>query len=205
MYAEEKVARLVRADAVLVLRCQADDCEAFDEIVARYKDGIYNYIWRMISSREDTEDLTQEVFVRAFKAIKTFRRESNLRTWLYRIATNLCVDRYRRAGLEKQYIVPLEQKQQDEDGNPVAFELPDASRDPQRVFERTELQTQVHEAISRLPEKLRSAVLLFDLEGMTYEEIAETVGCPIGTVKSRIFNARVQLRDLLKPYVECRL
>ena len=204
MHAEEKVARVVSADAVLVHRCQADDCEAFDEIVALYKDGIYNYVWRMISNREDAEDLAQEVFVRAFKAIKTFRRESNLRTWLYRIAMNLCVDKYRRAGLEKQYFVSLEHKQQGEDGESVAFDLPDTTHDPQRVFEQTELQAEIQKALSKLPEKLRSAVLLFDLEGMSYDEIADAIGCPVGTVKSRIFNARVQLRRILKVYMECR-
>jgi len=192
---------LLSADTVLVLRCQEDDCEAFDEIVARYKDGIYNYIRRMISNRDDAEDLAQEVFVRAFGAIKSFRREANLRTWLYRIATNLCVDKYRRAALEKQLIAPS-QREQSGNGESRPVELPDSTHDPRRVFERTELQTEVHKALSRLPEKLRAAVLLYDLEGMSYDEIAETVGCPVGTVKSRLFNARVQLRHLLRPYVE---
>ena len=192
---------MLSADTVLVLRCQEDDCEAFDEIVARYKDGIYNYIRRMISNRDDAEDLAQEVFVRAFGAIKSFRREANLRTWLYRIATNLCVDKYRRAALEKQLIAPS-QREQSGNGESRPVELPDSTHDPRRVFERTELQTEVHKALSRLPEKLRAAVLLYDLEGMSYDEIAETVGCPVGTVKSRLFNARVQLRHLLRPYVE---
>ena len=192
---------MLSADTVLVLRCQEDDCEAFDEIVARYKDGIYNYIRRMISNRDDAEDLAQEVFVRAFGAIKSFRREANLRTWLYRIATNLCVDKYRRAALERQLIAPS-QREQSGNGESRPVELPDSTHDPRRVFERTELQTEVHKALSRLPEKLRAAVLLYDLEGMSYDEIAETVGCPVGTVKSRLFNARVQLRHLLRPYVE---
>lgn len=188
-------------DAVLVLRCQEDDIEAFDEIVARYKDGIYSYIWRMISNRDDVEDLAQEVFVKAFASIRSFRRESNLRTWLYRIATNLCVDKYRRRALEKKLVVPLEpQREDDEDPEPT--QLPDSTYDPQRVLERSELQVEVHKALTRLPDKLRAVVLLYDLEGMSYEEIAETTGCPIGTVKSRLFNARVRLRDLLRPYVQ---
>lgn len=197
----DEVVCLLSADAVLVLRCQKDDCEAFDEIVARYKDGIYNYIWRMISNRDDVEDLTQEVFVRAFASIKSFRRESNLRTWLYRIATNLCVDRYRRAGLEKQILIPLEREDQDDDQS-RSVEFPDSSYDPQRIYEQTELQMEVHRALIKLPDKLRSAILLYDLEGMSYEEIAETVGCPVGTVKSRLFNGRMQLRELLRPYMD---
>ncbi len=202
MDAEEKVARLVSADAVLVLRCQANDIEAFDEIVTLYKDGIYNYIWRMVSSREDAEDLAQDVFVRAYGAIKTFRRESNLRTWLYRIATNLCVDKYRRRGLEKQLFVPIEQSRKDDDGHSQTLDLPDVSNEPQRIYENAELQMEIQRALMNMPDKLRSALLLFDFEGLSYEEIAETVNCPVGTVKSRIFNARVQLRDMLRPYVD---
>ena len=190
---------MLNADAVLVMRCQEDDCEAFDEIVTRYKDGIYNYVWRMVSNREDAEDLAQEVFVRAFAAIKTFRREANLRTWLYKIASNLCVDRYRRAGLEKQWIIPLE-RQQNDTVRPI--DIPDHSSDPRRSFERSELQAEVKKALLKLPEKLRSAIILFDIEGLSYEEIADAMGCPIGTVKSRIFNARMKLRGLLKGYIE---
>lgn len=202
MYAEEKVASLVSADAVLVLRCQEGDYEAFEEIVSRYKDAIYNYVWRMVSHRDDADDLTQEVFVRAYTGIKSFRRESNLRTWLWRIATNICVDRYRRSGLEKQIIAPMERPRDGEDGPPAQIDVPDSRHDPQRVFENTELQAEIQRALGRLPEKLRSAILLFDMQGMSYDEIAETLGCPVGTVKSRIFNARMQLRELLRPYVE---
>ena len=192
---------MLSADAVLVLRCQEDDYEAFDEIVARYKDGIYNYIWRMISNRDDVEDLAQEVFVRAFAAIRTYRRESNLHTWLYRIATNLCVDKYRRDGLERRLIAPLEWEELGSE-QPKDTDLPDSTYDPQRVCERIELQAEVQKALSKLPEKLRAAILLYDLEGMSYEETAEALGCPVGTVKSRLFNARMQLRDILKAYVE---
>jgi RNA polymerase sigma-70 factor (ECF subfamily) len=192
---------LLSADAVLVLRCQEDDCEAFDEIVARYKDGIYNYVRRMISNRDDVEDLAQEVFVRAFASMKSFRRESNLRTWLYRIATNLCIDRYRRAGIEKQLIAPLEHERGDGEAS-REIDLPDDSHDPQCAFERTELQIEVQKALFKLPEKLRAAIFLYDMEGMPYDQIAETLGCPIGTVKSRIFNGRMQLRYLLRSYIE---
>ena len=200
--AEEKVVCMLSADAILVHRCQEDDVEAFDEIVARYKDGVYNYIWRMISNRDDVEDLTIEVFVRAFSCIKNFRRESNLRTWLYRIATNLCIDKYRRASLEKQFCISLDAEREDDDGPSKPMELPDETYDPQRVFERVELQSEIQRALAALPEKLRAAMILYDIEGMSYEDIAEALECPVGTVKSRLFNARMQLRTLLKPYVE---
>ena len=148
---------MLSTDAVLVLRCQKDDCKAFDEIVARYKDGIYNYICRMISNRDDAEDLAQEVFVRAYASMKSFRRDSNLRTWLFRIATNLCVDKYRKSGVEKQHVIPLEQDSGDGEGS-VAMEIPDCDHDPLMICERTELQAKVQEALLKLPDKLRAPI-----------------------------------------------
>jgi RNA polymerase sigma-70 factor (ECF subfamily) len=194
------VPQLETVDAVLVRRCQDGDYAAFDEIVARYKDGVYNYIWRMISDRDDVDDLAQEVFVRAFGSIKKFRQESNLRTWLYRIASNICIDKYRRSGPEKALKVPLEREMGDDSWEPI--ELPDSSFDPSRMFDQTELRKEIDNALLRLPEKLRSVIVLYDIEGMAYDEIAETLDCPLGTVKSRLFKARMQLRGMLKPYVE---
>ena len=186
---------MTSADTVLVMECQEGKYEAFDEIVTRYKDGIYNYVRRMISNPEDVEDLAQEVFVRAFSSIKKFRRESNLRTWLYRIATNLCVDKYRRWGLEKKILTPIERDEENEYAEPA-----ERNSDPLRACERKELQAVVKDALVKLPDKLRAVVLLYDMEGMSYSEIAETLRCPVGTVKSRLFKARMELRGLLKPY-----
>lgn len=191
---------LETADAVLVQRCQNEDYEAFNEIVERYKDGVYNYIWRMISNRDDVDDLAQEVFVRAFGSIKRFRQESNLRTWLYRIASNICIDKYRRSAPEKALRVPFERETDDDSWEPI--ELPDSSLDPSRIFDQKELRVEIDEALLKLPEKLRSVIVLYDLESLSYEEIAETLGCPLGTVKSRLFKARMQLRALLRAYVE---
>ncbi|MBP6964388.1 MAG: sigma-70 family RNA polymerase sigma factor [Armatimonadetes bacterium] len=193
--------RLISADAVLVLRCQEGDTAAFEEIVARYKDGIYNYISRMISNRDEVEDLAQEVFVRAYSGLRSFRQESNLRTWLYRIANNLCIDKYRRWATERRLLATPE-RVRDGDEGPRETDLPDTTHDPQIVCERAELQQEVRAALSRLPDKLRAAILLYDMEGMSYEEIAEALGVPVGTVKSRLFNARMQLRNWLRAYVE---
>lgn len=192
---------MISGDAVLVLRCKEGDREAFDEIVARYKDGIYNYISRMISNRDEVDDLAQEVFVRAYMGMKSFRQDANLRTWLYRIASNLCIDRYRRAGIEKRLIVPIEREHDGEEGA-REIDLPDRTHDPQVVCERAELQAQIQRALARLPDKLRTTILLYDMEGLSYEEIAEVLEVPVGTVKSRLFNARMQLRNWLKVYVE---
>lgn len=191
---------LLDTDTNLVLRCQHDDNKAFDEIVARYKDAIFNYISRMIPGRDDVEDLTQEVFVRAFASLKSFRREANLRTWLYRIATNLCVDKYRRNGAEKRTLESLDYD--DPDGELKKLDPPDSTHDPERVCVRREIQVEVQKALAKLPDKLRATILLYDMEGMSYEDIAQAMKCPIGTVKSRLFNARMQLREILRPYLE---
>ncbi|MHB1001579.1 MAG: sigma-70 family RNA polymerase sigma factor [Armatimonadota bacterium] len=184
-----------------MLKCQEDDCDAFDEIVARYKDSIYNYIWRMISNQDDVEDLTQEVFLKAFASIKKFRSESNLRTWLYKIATNICIDKYRRAGFEKKILTPME-REMDDGEEPETIDLPDSTYDPRLLYERQELQSEVQKALIRLPEKLRAVILLYDMEDMSYEEIAEALNCPMGTVKSRLHKARMHLRQLLRSYIE---
>lgn len=193
---------LLTADAVSASKNQQDECKTFEEVVARYKDAIYNYIWRMVSNRDDVEDLTQEVFVRAFTSFKRFRHDSNLKTWLYRIATNLCIDRYRRKALENKIMRPLDQIGADEENDAKWSDVPDVRFDPLHTYERRELQAEVQRALSLLPGKLRSAILLYDIQGLTYEEIAEALGCPIGTVKSRLFNGRMQLRKLLKPYLQ---
>ncbi len=113
----------------------------------------------------------------------------------------MCVDRYRRARLEKQLVVPLD-SEHDGGERPRLAELPDSTYDPRRVCEQRELRAEVHRALSRLPDKLRATILLYEMEGLSYEEIAEILGVPLGTVKSRVFNARMHLRNLLTPYVE---
>jgi RNA polymerase sigma-70 factor (ECF subfamily) len=152
----------------------------------------------MTHDSPEAEDLTQEVFVRAYQSLRSFRHAAAVDTWLYRIATNLVIDRFRRRKRAPQQYVPLE-----EGGDPLT-ELPavDRASNPAAAAELTELQAQVQRAIASLPPKLRSAVVLHDLEGLSYEEVAVAVGCPVGTVKSRLFNGRSLLRRKLSGYVE---
>src|SRR6476659_2945281 len=148
------------SDPLLVERVkERDDASAFDEIVRRHKNRIYSYVCRMTHDAPDAEDLTQEVFIRSYQSIHRFRADAAVDTWLYRIATNLVIDRFRRS-----------------------------QRAPQ--------------AIQTLPPKLRGAVVLHDIEGLSYEEVAEALGCPVGTIKSRLFNGRSLLRRKLAHYVE---
>ncbi len=191
---------VMQGDLTLVKRAQANDRAAFNEIVLRYKSKVYNYIFRQVHSAGEAEDLTQETFVRAYVSIRSFQSRASLNTWLFRIATNLCIDHSRRA---KTHIQALSLSQENEDGEEeIQRDIPDSTFDPQRSLMNAELGQQVESALRELPEKLRTVVLLYDLEGLAYDEISSIVGCPLGTVKSRLFNARAALREKLSPYLK---
>lgn len=196
-----QVIRAPLSDLSLVERCRANDEAAFNEVVARYKTKVYNYIYRMTSSSEDAEDLTQEVFIRMYTSIDSFRSQSSLNTWLFRIASNLCVDRFRR-GKNRTPAYSLDEPMRGPDFEGEAgHEVADTTYEPQRLLENVEMAEQIQLALTQLPEKLRATLLLHDVEGLPYEEIAQVVGCPLGTVKSRLFNARMQLRQRLSVYL----
>ena len=200
---------LSQSDTALISRCQENDVAAFDEVVARYKHKIFNYIFRMIGDSDEAEDLTQEVFVKMYLSLATFRSEASLNTWLYRIAGNLCIDSHRKrtrrqnalGGATISLSEPAAGEASAEDGGP-GRDVADRSYEPFGMLARIELDAQIQAALARLPEKMRQVVVLHDIEDMPYEEVASVVGCPLGTVKSRLFNARMQLRDLLRPYLE---
>ncbi|MFQ5810297.1 MAG: sigma-70 family RNA polymerase sigma factor [Armatimonadota bacterium] len=192
---------MAHGDVVLVQRAREGDVEAFARLAAQYKDRIYNYVARLCGDRSEAEDLTQEVFIRAFVAMRRFRGTATFQTWLYKIATNIALDalrRRRRAGLPALSLdAPIETEE-----SPVERELANASKDPHETAATRELQHEVHQAITGLSEKLRVVIVLFDIQGLSYEEIADVLGLPLGTVKSRLFNARMALRERLKRYVE---
>ena len=191
---------LMQGDLTLVQRAQANDRAAFNEIVLRYKSKVFNYISRQVHSISEAEDLTQETFIRAYTSIRSFQSRASLNTWLFRIATNLCIDHSRRlkthiqaTSLSTESVESEEETQRD---------VPDSSFDPQRLLLNRELGLKLEIALKELPEKLRTVVLLYDLEGLAYEEISTIIGCPLGTVKSRLFNARAALRKKLSPYLK---
>lgn len=186
-------------DISLVERCRANDETAFNEVVTRYKAKVYNYIYRMTGSSEDAEDLTQEVFIRMYTSIDSFRSQSSLSTWLFRIAGNLCVDRFRRTK-NRTSAFSLDEPVLGSDSE-GGREVADTTYEPQRLLENVEMAEQIQLALAELPEKLRATLILHDIEGLPYEEIAQVVRCPLGTVKSRLFNARMQLRSKLSGYL----
>jgi RNA polymerase sigma-70 factor (ECF subfamily) len=188
------------ADRSLVLRCQANDAQAFNEIVARYKNRVFNYICRMVGPGPDAEDLAQDTFVRAYLSIGSFESRATLNTWLFRIATNLCIDYLRRSSRAKFRSLS---RHEDEDGeaNDEDWSIPDNRFEPQQLLLAKELERELNRALMELPDKLRTVVILFDIEGVPYEDIARILNCPLGTVKSRLFSARMALRKRLQPYV----
>lgn len=200
-----QVMRLTRSDRDLVERCRDRDGAAFNEVVDRYKTKVYNYLFRMMGNAADAEDLTQEVFVRLYTSLDSFRSQASLSTWLFRIAGNLCIDHFRRAKKHRAVAFSLDEpleRDNSEGGGGQTHEVADMTYEPHRVAERAEATQQIQQALGQLPEKLRAVLILHDIEGMPYEEIAQVVDCPLGTVKSRLFNARLQLRQRLSGYLQ---
>ncbi len=199
-----QVMRLTRSDRALVDRCRDRDGAAFNEVVDRYKTKIYNYLLRMMGNASDAEDLTQEVFVRLYTSLDSFRSQASLNTWLFRIAGNLCIDHFRRAKKHRAIAYSLDEplERDHPEGGGQTHEVADTTYEPHRVAEHAETAQQIQRALGELPEKLRAVLILHDIEGMPYEEISQVVGCPLGTVKSRLFNARLQLRQRLSGYLQ---
>ncbi|OYT75562.1 MAG: RNA polymerase subunit sigma-24 [Armatimonadetes bacterium JP3_11] len=188
------------AEAVLIERAQARDEAAFEQIMNLYADRLYNYIVRLVGNPTDAEDLLQEVFLRAYQGLPNFDGRASLSTWLYRIATNLCIDHQRKRARRVQTVSYHDVE--DEDGEPSEWELPDTQTpDPLDAALTRELQQVVEQAISTLSPKLRTVLLLYDVENLSYEEIARVLKVPIGTVKSRLNHARGQIQKQVEAYL----
>ena len=187
-------------DAALVERALNDDLAAFEQLVTRYQDKITGFAARMLSDRDEAEDVAQEVFIKAYRHLESFRGASSFSTWLYRITTNLCIDRVRAKKRRPQSAYSLDEPiDREEDSG--KREIADTTFEPSGQIERDELRLQVRQTMAEMPEKQRSVLVMCDLQGMAYEEIAQVLGCPIGTVKSRLFHARADLARRLKPYM----
>ena len=178
-------------ELALLRRAKDGDSAAFEEIVRAHEATVYHLALRQLGSREDAEDAAQEVFLKAYTGLQSFRGESRLSVWLYRVTNNVCIDFLRR----RKETVSL--SAQDEDGEPLELEIPDARFDPAALAERADLREQVGRALDKLPPDARQILLLRELGGQSYDEIAQTLSLDIGTVKSRIFRARKKLCTLL--------
>jgi len=171
-------------EASLIARSQRGDLQAFDRLVAVHEDRIYHAAYRVTGNADDARDAAQETFLKAFRALPRYRHESAFSTWLHRIAVNAALDLVRR----RPQVPPLSLED-------VA--LPAAAGNPEPEAERSELQRRVHQALGWLAPDSRVIIVLRDLQGLAYEEVAEVLRIPIGTVRSRLSRAREALRELL--------
>ena len=177
-------------DVELVARHRCGDAQAFDQVYSRFVEMVYSLACRLSGNREEASDLTQEVFLRVYRHLGSFGGRSSLKTWVFRIAINHCRDRLSRWR-------PLTQPIGDDLGEgEVAY--PDPARGPEELAVAADEGRRVTAALARLPQAFREAVALRDIEGLSYEEIADVLGVRIGTVRSRIARGRDQLRALLE-------
>lgn len=185
-----RVDPMLDIDRELVQRHRYGDDSAFEAIYHRYGEMVYNLALRLSGDPEDAADLTQEAFLKIHRHLSGFRGRSSLRTWIYRVAINCCRSRYRRQRVWQGRLVLVR-----EDG---LEQLPDGRRDPEERAIAHRTGEMVEEALESLPGIFREAVFLRDIEGLTYDEIAQVLNLRIGTVRSRIARGRDRLRELLE-------
>ena len=172
-------------DKELVRRTQNGDHAAFDLLFLRYQHKIHGLVGRYVTRQDEAEDVTQEAFIKAFRALPRFRGESAFYTWLYRIAVNTAKNHLASQSRRPQGV---DLDAEDADVGEAAEALKD-TEDPESALRRDELQTAIEQAIAALPGDLRSALTLREFDGLSYAQIAEVMACPVGTVRSRIFRA----------------
>ena len=191
-----------RDEAALIERSQGGDLRAFDQLVLLHQQAVFAVALRMLGNRDDAQDVAQDAFVRAFRSIGTFRRESKLSTWLISITMNLCRNRRRWWARRRRLIVAsLDDPIETEEGT-LGQEVADPSPTPAKTAEHHEQQRQLAAAMQVLREAERTVIVLRDIQGYSYEEIAQILNCRVGTVKSRLSRARLQLRALLDGKLE---
>ena len=181
------------SDGPLVQRVRAGDNEAFELLVVKYQERIFRLMRRLLGNRDQVEDLAQEVFIRAYRSLGSFKGESSFYTWLYKIALNTCRNYYRSMGRRPEgSVVESESILDNIESNRV---------NPEKEAFRTEFWDTVKGSLHELPPEQREAIVLCDLEGLSYEEMSNVIGIPVGTVRSRVFRGRRALQQRLEPYL----
>ncbi|HEX7180953.1 MAG TPA: sigma-70 family RNA polymerase sigma factor [Thermoanaerobaculia bacterium] len=181
---------MAMTDAELVAHARAGSQEAFRELVVRFERPVYSLVVRMVQDAGTAEDLAQEVFIKAFRRLDTYDPERKLSSWLFKIAHNTTIDFLRRHAPET---VPLEAEKEDDRGSLSAVLSDESSENPAAAAERRDMGRALERAISRLRTEYREAVVLFYLEGASYQDICEATGLPLGTVKTNLHRARKEL------------
>ena len=185
----------------LVRQAQAGDTEAFDQLVGRFRTRVFGMIYNMVHNEQDAWDLAQDSFLKAWKSIARFRGHSSFYTWMYRIVMNVTIDWLRKkqvkgAGAEFDDAIQLKEI------DPASRTVPHADPLPHEGMQHQEIRSRIEAAIAQLSPEHRAVILMKEIEDMQYHEIAESLGCSIGTVMSRLFYARKKLQNLLRDVYE---
>src|SRR5215472_6071759 len=201
MLTEATVAQSDVSELDLVKRCQAGDAQAFDELVTRYRARVFGMIYNMVHNEQDAWDLAQDSFLKAWKSIGRFRGQSSFYTWIYRIVMNVTIDWLRKkqikgGGAEFDDAIQLTEV------DPASRTVPKKEALPHEAMERDEIRARIQKAIGQLSPEHRAVILMKEVDEMQYHEIAEALGCSIGTVMSRLFYARKKLQALLRDVYE---
>jgi len=182
-------ASVAPSDAELIERCLRGEATAWEQIVVRFRRRVFHIAYKFTGKHDEAEDLTQEIFLKVFRGLEKFHRDADFGTWLSSVARNYCIDHYRASKREREVLVE----------DLLAFELaPASSGNPYRQLEDSDRRSLVRRGLDLLPDKLREAVVLRDLQGLSYQEMAERLALPEGTVKSRINRGREELARLLR-------
>ena len=187
------------ADALLVQRAQTGDMRAYDSLIQRYQERVYSTIYHMTSNHEDANDLTQEAFIKAYKALPSFKGDSSFFTWVYRIAVNKTINFLKTRKNKIHLSLNDLDFNAEHDPEIVAFV---SDNTPRRDLGLSELQEKLNEAMQKLSDTHRLVVTLHDVQGLSHEEISKIMDCNTGTVRSRLFYARQQLQALLSDYLK---
>lgn len=186
-------------DLAMVRAVRNGDATAYRGLVEKYQGRVYNVIYGMVRNREDAKDITQDAFVKAYRSLHTFREDSRFYTWLYRIATNMAIDFTRRRARGPVTGIEDDIASRDAVGEITQAHL---SESPRRALENKQIYTAIMDAVDQLPEDQKQVILLREVEGLSYKEIAEVMGVAEGTVMSRLFYARKKLQQTLAPLRE---
>jgi RNA polymerase sigma-70 factor (ECF subfamily) len=189
-------------DLELVKKAQQGNNQAFEELVKRYEQRVYNIAYRMLSNEEEAKDALQDTFLRVFRFIKKFKGDSSFYTWLYRITTNVCLTRLKQRKGKEQVTISLDEPVSDEDD--MQREIPDDVYNPEILYQRRRMANALQDAISELPSDYRSVVVLRDLQGLSNKEAGKALQLSIAAVKSRLHRGRVFLRNRLSKFLETR-
>jgi RNA polymerase sigma-70 factor (ECF subfamily) len=184
-------------DAAFVRAVQTGDMAAFDQLVLKHKDRLFNMVYWFLGDYQEANDCAQEIFIKVFTSIKKFRLESSFSTWLYRIAINTCKNRLKSSAYRwKKRTVPLENPESSQKGN-FSYEIQNNVPSPANELEKKEKIMRIQKAVNSLPQEQNRIIVLRDIQGLSYQEISDITGLNLGTVKSRLARARMELRNKL--------